>query len=103
MKAIISIVCKDSESMNMFFFPLAISKKMKNFKDGSICFIEIGNLSDARYYLALDLIEEKYIPKIDRNLIIAGKKYEINIKELNISIRTGSEMESFMKYFNSLP
>lgn len=43
------------------------------------------------------------MPKIDRNLIIAGEKHEINIKGLNITIRTGSEMKSFMKYYNSLP
>lgn len=103
MKAIIAIVCKDSDSMNLFFFPLVFSEKMKECKDESICFVEKDNLQDARYYLALDLIEEKYMPKIDRNLIIAGKKHEINIKGLNISIRTGSEMKSFMKYYNSLP
>lgn len=70
MKAIIAIVCKESESINMFFFPLAISKKMKDYKDGAICFVEKDNLPDARYYLALDLIEEKHISKIDTDLII---------------------------------
>jgi|ThiBio_inoc_biof_1041523.scaffolds.fasta_scaffold21600_2 hypothetical protein len=103
MKAIIAIVCKESESINMFFFPLAISKKMKDYKDGAICFVEKDNLPDARYYLALDLIEEKHISKIDTDLIIAGKIHEINIKGLNISIRTGNEMKSFMKYYNCLP
>lgn len=102
MKAIIAIVCKDHKSLDLLYFPLALSKKLKDDKNESICYLEKKNVKDARYHFALDLIEDKYISREDKNNIIAGKKREWEVDGLNISIRTGIEMKSFMKNYNSL-
>lgn len=102
MKAIIAIVCKGEESMRFFYFPVMVYKKMKFSKNDLICYIEKENLPDARAYIAFDLIEERHISRKERDLILAGKKDEIDFKDLNISIRTGTSMKSFIKYYNSL-
>lgn len=102
MKTIIAIVCTKPESIDLLNFPKAFSDKLKDCKNESFCYREMNNIKDARYYFALDLIQDKYISREDKNNIIKGKKRELEVDGLNISIRTGSEMKSFMKIYNSL-
>ncbi len=103
MKAIIAIVCTKPESIDLLNFPKAFSDKLKDCKNESLCYREMNNIKDARYYFALDLIQDKYISREDKNNIIKGKKREWSKYGLNISIRTGSEMKSFIDYYKRLP
>jgi len=102
MKAIIAIICRDQDSMKLFYFPSIHQTKMNDCKRNSICYLKYDNQDDARNHITLDLIEEKHISRERRDLILLGKLYEIDVRGLNISIRTGLEMTSFIKYYNRL-
>lgn len=104
MKVIIAIICYDKESMDLLLSSYVAHKKFKEIKRQYISYIDFPNKIYARYYAAENLIVERHMTKERVKLLRTGKLHEFKVMDkLDISIRTGSEMKSFIDYYNKLP
>ena len=104
MSAIIAIICYDKESRPLLLYSYASIKEFKEIKRQYISYIDFPNRIAARDYAAENLIVERHMTKERVKLLRTGKLHEFKVMDqLDISIRTGSEMKSFIDYYNKLP